>query len=99
MKEIGNILTHAVGIFSVHQSDMKIFAQEKVKVSPMYDPYVVECLLKRTLFLGHWLCEVGWPVPFLTAFISGPEMRSSIKHERLHTRLKNSTGSIIGAPC
>ena len=27
-------------------------------------------MLERTLFLGHWLCEVGWPAPFLAAFIS-----------------------------
>ena len=27
-------------------------------------------LLERTLVLGHWLCKVGWPVPFLAALIS-----------------------------
>ena len=42
----------------------------KVKVSPIYDPYVGECLLERTLVLSHRLFEVGWPVPFLAAFIS-----------------------------
>ena len=42
----------------------------KVKVSPIYDPYVGECLLERTLVLSHQLFEVGWPVPFLAAFIS-----------------------------
>ena len=40
----------------------------KVKVSPIYDPYVGECLLERTLVLSHRLFEVGWPVPFLAAF-------------------------------
>ena len=43
---------------------------KKVKVSPIYDPYVRECLLERTLVLSHRLFEVGWPVPFLAAFIS-----------------------------
>ena len=42
----------------------------KVKACPVYDPYVGECLLERTLVLSHRLCEVGWPVPFLAAFIS-----------------------------
>ena len=42
----------------------------KVKVSPVYDPYVGELLLERTLVLGHRLFEVGWSVPFLAAFIS-----------------------------
>ena len=42
----------------------------KVKVSHTYDPYDEECLLGRTLVLGHRLCEVGWPVPILAAFIS-----------------------------
>ena len=41
-----------------------------LKVSPIYDPYVGECLLERTLVLSHRLFEVGWPVPFLAAFIS-----------------------------
>ena len=39
-------------------------------MSPVYDLYVGECLLERTLVLGHRLFEVGWPVPFLAAFIS-----------------------------
>ena len=39
-------------------------------VSPIYDPYVGECLLERTLALGHRLSEVGRAVPFLDAFIS-----------------------------
>ena len=43
---------------------------KKVKVSPICDPYVGECLLERTLVLSYQLCEVGWPVPFLAAFIS-----------------------------
>ena len=43
--------------------------QLKVKVSPIYDPYVGEYLLERTLVLGYQLCEVGWPVPFLIDFI------------------------------
>ena len=43
---------------------------KKVKVSPIYDQYVGECLLERTLVLSHRLFEVGWPVPFLAAFIS-----------------------------
>ena len=34
------------------------------------NPYVGKCLLERTLFLGHQLCEVRWPVPFLAAFVS-----------------------------
>ena len=42
----------------------------KVKVSPIYDPYVGECLLERTLVLGHRLFEVGWLVTFLAAFVS-----------------------------
>ena len=29
-----------------------------------------KCLLERTDILGHRLCEVGWPVPFLAVFIS-----------------------------
>ena len=29
-----------------------------------------KCLLAKTLVLGHRICEVGWPVPFLAAFIS-----------------------------
>ena len=37
----------------------------KVKVSPINEPYVGECLLKRTLVLDHRFCEVEWPVPFL----------------------------------
>ena len=42
-----------------------------MEVSPIYDPYVEECLLERTLVLDNRLfCEVGWPVPFLAAFIS-----------------------------
>ena len=45
-------------------------AFDKVKVSPIYDPYVGDCLLERTLVLSHRLFEVGWPVPFLAAFIS-----------------------------
>ena len=43
---------------------------KKVKASPIYEPYVSECLFERTLALSYRLCEVGWPVPFLTAFIS-----------------------------
>ena len=42
----------------------------KVKVNPIYDPYVGECLLERTLVLSDRLFEAGWPVPFLAAFIS-----------------------------
>ena len=42
----------------------------KVKVSPIYDPCIGECLLERTLVLSHRPFEVGWPVPFLAAFIS-----------------------------
>ena len=42
----------------------------KVKESPIYDPYVGECLLERTLVLSHRLFELGWPVPFLAAFTS-----------------------------
>ena len=38
----------------------------KVKVSPIYVPYVE----KGALVLGHRICEVRWPVPFLAAFIS-----------------------------
>ena len=34
-----------------------------VKVSPIYDLYVGECLLGRTLILSHW--QVGWPGPLL----------------------------------
>ena len=41
----------------------------KVKVSPVYQSYVREYLLERTLVLGHRLFEVGWPVPFFAAFI------------------------------
>ena len=43
--------------------------KHKVKVSPIYDPYARGCLLERTLVLGRQHCEVGWPVPFLAAFI------------------------------
>ena len=55
----------------------KVILKFEVKVSLIYDPYVRECLLERTLVLGHRLCEVGWPVPFLATFIfpvflSGP---------------------------
>ena len=28
------------------------------------------CPLERTLILGHRLFEVGWPVPFLAAFVA-----------------------------
>ena len=42
-------------------------SNKKVKISPIYDPYVGECLLERTLVLGHQLCDIGWPVPFLAA--------------------------------
>ena len=49
---------------------LKSLTKVKVKVSPIYDPYVGECLLERTLGLSHRLCEVGWPVPLLATFIS-----------------------------
>ena len=42
----------------------------EIEVCPVYDPYVGEWLLEKTLVLGHRLCEVGWPVTFLAAFIS-----------------------------
>ena len=32
--------------------------------------WLLKYLIERTFFLGHQLCEVVWPVPFLTAFIS-----------------------------
>ena len=41
----------------------------KVKVSPIYDPYVRECLFQSEFVLSHRLCEVGWPVPYLAAII------------------------------
>ena len=41
----------------------------KVKVSPIYDPYVGECLLQSEFVLGHRLCEVA-RVPYLAAIIS-----------------------------
>ena len=50
-------------------------------VSPLYDPYVGERLLERTLVLGHGLFEEGWPVPFLAASIS------SVFPPGLHTLL------------
>ena len=58
--------THILQVmFNFHNS---IFCLLKVKVSPIYGLYVQ--LSERTLVLGYWICEVGWPVPFLTAFIS-----------------------------
>ena len=48
----------------------RINIKKNLKVNPIYDPYVGECLLERTLVLGHRHCEIGWPDPFLAAFIS-----------------------------
>ena len=42
----------------------------KIEVCPVYNSHVGECLLEKTLVLGHRLCEGGWPFPFLAAFIS-----------------------------
>ena len=42
----------------------------KVKVHPTYDPYVGEVPVREATYHGHWHCEIGWPVPFLAAFIS-----------------------------
>ena len=49
---------------------IKILYTEVLReVCPVYDPYIGECLLERTLVLGYQLFEEGWPVPFLAAFI------------------------------
>ena len=41
----------------------------KVNVRPMYDACIRDCLLERTVVLGHRLCDVGWSVPFLATVI------------------------------
>ena len=42
----------------------------KVKVSPIHNLILGKCLLKLTLVLSHWICEVGLPVSLFAASIS-----------------------------
>ena len=64
--QIKELPCHKLSLINHPIIDTKV----KVDVSPIYDPYVGECLLERTLSLGHRLFEVGWPVPFLATLIS-----------------------------
>ena len=50
-------------------ANVRAYSTLKVKVSSIYFRMLGKRLLERTLVLGHRLCEAGWPVPFLAAFI------------------------------
>ena len=50
--------------------DRQVLIGLKIKLGPIYHPYVGECLLEGTIVLYHWLCRVEGPVPFLTSLIS-----------------------------
>ena len=50
--------------------------------------YVGECLLEKTLVLGHRLYEVGTPVPFITASALTVKLVAHTKKEsKLRARL------------
>ena len=57
-----------------HRPNQNPESKNKVKVSPIYDLYVGECLLERTLVLSHRLFEVG------CQFLSSPPLSPQCFH-------------------
>ena len=69
-KVMDGIFLQRIAPYTLRNVNLFMIPVIETEVCPLYDPYVGECLLERTLVLGHRLCEVGWPVPFPAAFIS-----------------------------